>query len=493
MKHSLKIKYTLLMLLVLAAITAILFLFVNFGLEPYAVRNKQNDVRNAVAAVLKFVDTYSDDNSEHQLNRLAATDNLGIGIYYVGTIWPTQLYTSNYNLDTVASRFKSYMNGETVMAEEILEQTDDFVLYRIFDNRMSGDQIECMGLYKNHAYFITTSLAGVHESVVIFSRFLLLVCLFSSLIGVILNYFLSRKLAGPIIRLANLSAQISNLDFSGNYGGSEKNEIGILGQNMNIMSDRLEKTINDLRSANIQLGKDIERMNRVDMNRRELIANISHELKTPIALIQGFSEGLKEGVADGDKENMDYYCDVIIDEAAKMNSMVRALLELDEIESGNADPEYSEFDINELVSGVIQNSKLLLKDKQVKIELDAPESILVSAPEYLIEGAFTNYFSNACHYVSDPGVITISTRLTDRGTVRVSVHNTGMQIPEEALPRIWDKFYKTDKARTRAYGGSGIGLSIVKSTMEKLHGSCGVNNTPDGVEFWFEIRALRTQ
>ena len=473
----------------LACITLILFFAVTFGLQPYAVRNKRDDVKTAIPLIIAYIN-HQDADAEQRLNMVAAKGNLGIGVYDLTSYVTRSVYSSNYNLDTVASRFKSYMMGEQIVADEIFERCDDYVLYRVFDNRMSGDQIECMGVYDRHAYFITTSLAGVQDSVSITGQFLLMVAGAGLIIGALLIYALSKRFTKPIVSLAKLSEQISDLDFSGKYEGKEENEIGTLGKNMNLMSERLSSTITELRQANEQLERDIEEKNRIDENRRELIANISHELKTPIALIQGFSEGLKDGIADGDKENMDYYCDVIMDEAGKMNRLVRSLLALDEIESGIAKPEMMEFNLIDVIRGVMDANTRLSKDKEVSVKLIAPEQLLVEADEFMIEEVIQNLLSNACHYVSDPGEITVRAWTTQDQMAHVSIHNTGEEIPEEALARLWDKFYKVDKARTRSYGGSGIGLSIVKGIIARHEGACGVINTGDGVEFWFEIRAL---
>ena len=489
MKHSVRLQHTLLLAGMLASITLLLFLVITFGLEPYAVRNKRDDVKTAIPLVIGYIN-HQDTGAEQRLNMMAAKGNLGIGIYDLTSYAPHSVYSSNYNLDTVTNRFKSYMMGESIVADEIFERTDDYVLYRIFDNRMSGDQIECMGVYNRHAYFITTSMAGVQASVGITGNFLLMVGGAGLILGAVLIYALSKRFTAPIVSLAKLSEQISDLDFSGKYEGREENEIGTLGNNMNLMSERLSSTITELRQANSQLEKDIEEKNKIDENRRELIANISHELKTPIALIQGFSEGLKDGIADGDKENMDYYCDVIIDEAEKMNRLVKRLLALDEIESGISKPEMVEFNLMDVIKGVMQASAMLSRDKGVSVKLLAPEQLMVEADEFMIEEVIQNLLSNACHYVSSPGEITVRAWLTPEQMAHVAIHNTGEEIPEEALSRLWEKFYKVDKARTRSYGGSGIGLSIVKGIITRHEGACGVINTGDGVEFWFEIRAL---
>ena len=219
--------------------------------------------------------------------------------------------------------------------------------------------------------------------------------------------------------------------------------------------------------------------------RTEFLGNVSHELKTPIALIQGYAEGLKEGVSD-DIESREFYCDVIMDEANKMNQMVRNLLTLNQLEFGKEEITFERFDIVELVRGVIQSCDILIQQKGVKINFVMEESVYVWADEFKAEQVIRNYISNALNHVTGENIIEIKI-VKKEETVRVSVFNTGSPIPEEDIGHIWDKFYKVDKARTREYGGNGIGLSIVKAIMESFHKEYGVKNYDNGVEFFMEL------
>ena len=235
----------------------------------------------------------------------------------------------------------------------------------------------------------------------------------------------------------------------------------------------------------VLLAVDVTEKNNAERTRREFSANVSHELKTPIALIQGYAEGLYDNIND-DSESREFYCEVIMDEADKMNKMVKKLLTLNQIEFGNNQVNFEHFDIVQVVRTVINSATLLAKQKEAQIEIDDYPQIYVWADEYMIEEVVTNYVSNAINHVDGEKKIKVSLKKTDK-VVRVSVFNTGKCIPEEELDKIWIKFYKVDKARTREYGGSGIGLSIVKAIMESMNQKCGVLNHEDGVEFWFEL------
>lgn len=254
-----------------------------------------------------------------------------------------------------------------------------------------------------------------------------------------------------------------------------------------------------MREANQKLQRDIEEKIQIDEMRKEFIANVSHELKTPIALIQGYAEGLTEGMCE-DEESRNYYCEVIMDEAGKMNKMVKQLLTLTALEFGKDTPMMDTFDIAELIDDLVNSSRILTeqKDARVLVETDHPQYVV--GDEFKIEEVVTNYLTNAMNHLDGERIIRIRTeRLaghTDEchtghpgGQVIVRVFNTGSRIPEEDLPNLWTKFFKVDKARTRAYGGSGIGLSIVKAIMDAHHQSCGVVNREDGVEFWFTLEA----
>ena len=219
--------------------------------------------------------------------------------------------------------------------------------------------------------------------------------------------------------------------------------------------------------------------------RREFLANVSHELKTPIALIQGYAEGLLESVND-DPESRGFYCEVIMDEAGRMNTMVQKLLTLNQLEFGNDVVSMERFDIAALIRNYLQSADILTKQDGIQVCMEDYPSMYVWGDEFKTEEVFMNYFSNAVNHCEGERRIVVTLESKEE-VVRVGVYNTGQPIPVEALPHLWEKFYKVDKARTREYGGSGVGLSIVKAIMESMNRHYGVENREDGVFFWFEL------
>ena len=370
--------------------------------------------------------------------------------------------------------------------EKILKHSDDYVVRKIQDPQSGTDYLEMWG-YLSDSVFVTmrSPLDSIRESANLANQFLIYLGIFGMFFGGILVWIFSRRITKPVLELARLSEDMANLNFDAKYTSGGKNEIGVLGENFNKMSDQLEKTISELKTANNQLQQDIEQKEKLENMRNEFLGNVSHELKTPIALIQGYAEGLKEGIND-DPESTEFYCDVIIDEAGKMNRMVKNLLTLNQLEFGTDEVEFERFDIVKLVKGVIASCDILIQQVNANVDFIADETAYVWADEFKTEQVVRNYLTNAIHHVGNEKRIEVKIVSMD-GKVCVSVFNSGKPIPEEDVPKLWDKFYKVDKAHTREYGGNGIGLSIVKAIMESFHQGYGVKNYDNGVEFWFEL------
>ncbi|HYH03780.1 MAG TPA: HAMP domain-containing sensor histidine kinase [Bacillota bacterium] len=365
-------------------------------------------------------------------------------------------------------------------------QQKKLVVKVVNDARLNADFIFMGGLLKNGDYLLlSTSIAAIRESVAIANRFFILTGFFTILVGGLLVYVLSGKFIKPILDLKAIAHKMAGLDFSQKYTGTELDELGELGQSINSLSEQLEKSISDLTTANQKLQADIERERKIDEMRKSFISNVSHELKTPIALIQGYAEGLKVNVND-DPENRNFYCDVIMDEAGKMNGLVKQLLDLAKLESGNLPLERECFDVEALLQQVLKRNQLLFQEKGVRLETAIAPELKVNADIDLIEQVINNYLSNALNHVAGDKLIRVSVQpVGDKA--RLTVFNSGLPIPDDSIAKIWTSFYKVDKARTREYGGTGLGLSIVRAIQEAHGSACGVNNLADGVEFWADL------
>ena len=487
MKHSIRAKLAgINIFLIAAAIIACWFINDTF-LEDYYFMKKQKSLEDAYYKVENLLTVQDADKDEIslELEKIGANNNI---TYIIMQSSGGEAQTVYYNVQdprTMENILLPYLFG--IDSSEIIKNSDSYNLRKAQDNRYKTNYLELSGGLPNGAYMLLrTPLESIRESVAVSNRFLLYAGCVVIVLSAMLMIFAAGRFVKPILELADISEKMSNLNFDVKYMRHDKNEIGILGNSMNRLSSKLETTISELKSANNELKKDIEQKIQIDEMRKDFLSNVSHELKTPIALIQGYAEGLLDGINDDDRESRQFYCEVIMDEAGKMNKMVKKLLTLNQIEFGNNQVAMERFDLDSLIRGVLQSVELLARQKEIRIVYDNVQPVYVWADEYQIEEVVTNYISNAINHAAYEKRIEI-TLVRQGDTVRVLVFNTGEGIPEEDIDKVWIKFYKVDKARTREYGGSGIGLSIVKAIMDAHHRECGVRNIENGVEFWFEL------
>lgn len=465
-------------------VVALLVINMTF-LEPYYIQNKEKSFREMYETLNQVAQdqSYSDEEVSSDVAKQAERNNLSFLIIDETT---GNKYTNVYNQEMLFNQLLGYVINQSQQNAEILESTDTYQMLQSRDPWNETEYLVMWGNFEDGSQFLMRSpLESMRESAAISNRFLIYIGSVLILAAGALVWYFSKKLIDPIRELANLSDKMANLDFEAKYTSGGKNEIGELGANFNRMSSRLESTISELKKANNSLLKDIEQKEKMEEMRNEFLGNVSHELKTPIALIQGYAEGLKDGVND-DAESRDFYCDVIMDEAMKMNQMVKNLLTLNQLEFGDEDISFERFDLAALIRGVLQSMEILAQQDELKIIFRQESPVYVWADEFKTEQVLRNYVSNAFHHASGDKVIEVKIQREGK-KARTSVFNTGMPIPEEDLKHIWEKFYKVDKAHTREYGGNGIGLSIVKAIMESFHQEYGVKNYDNGVEFWFEL------
>ena len=539
--HSIKFKITLLLVVTVTCLVAMLIGFNSIFSEKVYMNRKQKSMVSSYENVNDIMQKYTDSQIDKD-TMCADMENIstakGISVLVVDSSWCT-IYVSTQGDDSMIERLRmSIFNGDifknsgtsekapepknpaddsvtdnpadaddkkdhkkrfddiidmsgTSLVENrtIISSNDKYTLQKVYDERLGDYYLEIWGTLDNgYSIILRTPIQGIKDNVNISTTLIKYVGGAILIVGIISAFVVSIYITRPIKQLSDIAERMSEMDFDARYEGSDKGEIGLLGKSMNNMSEKLEHNIAELKKANLELKKDIDKKEKLEIMRTDFLSNVSHELKTPIALIQGYAEGLKEGITD-DPESMGFYCDVIMDEANKMNTMVKRLLTLNQIEFGNDEPEMERFDINELIASVADANAIRAGQKNMSIVFDnRNEHNFVWADEYKTEEVLTNYISNALNHCDGKRAIEVRTEKSENGgTITVTVYNSGKNIADEDLERIWEKFYKTDKARTREYGGNGIGLSIVKAIMDSMGQEYGVRNVSDGVEFWFNL------
>lgn len=523
MKQSFRHRITI-FLLGTIALTIIMCWFLNLTfLKRYYAHTKVTLMREVYSAVNDYVGAVNGNSlskeQKSRIERIEASENVKVylfqdvemetafgTLYFTYFVYPEEVILphneremqggmsaamlENREYYRIYESAQEYMFpnlfAQTISQVEQLEQTEEYMIMTQHNNSMDADFMDLFGDTQfGYNVFVRSGQESIEEAVDISNRFLFFLGSCVMALAAFVSYLFSRRFTRPVLELAQIASKMSELDFETKYEVEGQDEIAVLGNSINSLSEKLEDTISELKAANIELQNDIERKTQIDEVRKEFLSNVTHELKTPIALIQGYAEGLKDNINE-DSESREFYCEVIIDEAMKMNKMVKKLLSLNQLEVGTAQPEIERFDIIPLVHSVLGSTEILFQQKQAVLELHAEESVYVWADEYMMEEVFTNFISNALNHVSGRLLVEVCLkRVGDK--VRLSVFNTGEAIPEEALSQVWVKFFKVDKARTREYGGSGIGLSIVKAIMELHRQNYGVLNRDDGVEFWIEL------
>ena len=500
-KLSVKTKYALVLVAILVLLVGLQLIFNQVFMERFYLNSKLKRITEIRALVLDYIRQDGSGSPEEDCGMKLRTSCEAAGVDamilkadgYFGVI----LFSNASDQDGGAARLFDIVRGRREQEElKVYAEGTDYRIYLTRDSYTGTEQIDCLGYVgsasadsaagNEYYYVLTVAVAQIAETAEIYSRYVIRIGLFTVLIGSVTMYLVSGSLTKPIKQMTSLSRKMANLDFSERYAGSGGDEIHTLGVNMNEMSTKLEAAIENLKTANARLAEDIAEKDEIDRQRKELLSNISHELKTPIAVIQGYAEGLKDGISE-DAAMRDRYCTVIMDEAEKMNRMVRQLLALDELESRGMAVGKECFDLADMLRGEADSFLLRSRKENIRLETEVPEHLFIESDDYLWEQVIQNYLSNAFQYVSPEGTVRIRGEACGTDGVRVSVFNTGNAIPEAELDKIWNKFYKVDKARTRIYGGSGIGLSIVQASMDNLGGSCSVRNLENGVEFIAEL------
>ena len=432
-----KFKFIAVLSLAVVLVVLITLALNNWGLKSYYEKQKIRSMQEAYEKIDKIVT--SDDPQYYSklqeiLGEYSEKDNLSVAVYdsYTTMI----MVSSERDNEYLLQKLRNKLFSETENTESrVLKETGNYTITR------EAADIDFFGYCSDNRVMVlmSTPIGGMQNTAEQANRFLIIVGVAALLVGIIAVTFL----AGRVSRAYTLELE------------------------------------------NEKLQHDLEEKERQNKIQREFVANVSHELKTPITVIKGYAEGLAEGMCRDD-ESRSYYAGVIVDETERMHQIVNQLLMLSRIESGQDEPEKNDFNICEMIRDIAAEMKLLAEKKKVTLNVICPDELIVNADEFKIESVITNYLSNAIHHVNEAGQIEIKAEAEDKD-VRVSVFNTGTPIPEEEQEHIWEKFYKVDKAHSRTYGGSGIGLSIVKAVMEAHDMPYGVLNHTDGVEFWIKL------
>lgn len=461
----------------------------NAFLEKYTIKNKADYLYDIYFDLLKISINSNEFNDKI---KSILYENIYIIVYDYST---NNVIYSNVNNQNVA--INKY-DTELLIEEINNRKPADFIITYPTSNhettiyKITGrqQQITIFGRYlsqtSNKYLIIQTPYQPIIDISNIISRFNIISSLIVLLISIIPTLGFTYFITKPIKEATLVARNIKNKDFSKRCIIRTNDEISEMEEAINIMADSINTYTKELESANDLLKNDINNRKKIEQAQKDFISNVSHEIKTPISIISGYTEGLKQDIAST-KEEKEEFCNIILDECERMTSIVVELLSLSKLEDGTTKLEYSDFNINELCDLVVSKFKLKCQKSKINLNLNANKEFIVRADYNEIEKILINYLQNAYKHVSSFG--TISIIIKEEGEyVYIGVNNDGLQIPEEEIPNIWNKFYKIDKSHKREENSTGLGLSIVKASMLLHKMPYGVKNTDNGVEFFIKLQ-----
>lgn len=343
------------------------------------------------------------------------------------------------------------------------------VVYKITNEDFSPDRkLLLVTRYDKELLLVmVASLSSVIEPVETINGIYVQIILIALVLGYFLSLILSKILSNPIISMMNTAKKVAEMDFSENFNFQSNDEIGELGRNLNIMEMNLKRNFEILKK-DIELEKENEKM------RKEFISNVSHELKTPIAIINNYAEGLKEGIAD-DEESRNFYLDTILEETTNMNDFVNSLLFLSRSERNFLEFNITTFDIREIIKTEIQRLQKIYSNKKFKTTFKGHR---FTGDKEKFSIIIKNFLENACKYSEDDDIVIF----TDVNSFTIKNKSS---LPEENIKNLWIPFYRADTARERK-SGTGLGLAIVKNLLEKQKFDFGVYKEGESIIFWFK-------
>lgn len=467
---------------VIFVVFVLLLAFANSTLLVSYFTYKQEHLLAEKSAVVARLDHEDTDALDQEIWAMREDHNFDIEIYYEnGNI----IYTTNGPQMQGGSSRPSVGSFNFVheRLEVIKSKTlDDGAVILTAKSAVTGDEyLVC----RRNSYGIVTELRTqisiLENSAGVAGEFVTIIAALCFLGSLLWIFIFARKFSKPISEMSSITENMANLDFSRKVSVQREDEIGRLGESINHLSDKLDTSLSELRASNAKLRDEIELERQLDVMRRGFVANVSHELKTPLAIISGYAEGLKLNINSASKDD---YCDTIIDETERMNRLVLSILELSKYESAQIKPQNTEFDISQMAADML--NRIFKGKEEVETACEIPENTLVFADAVQTEQIFKSYLENAAAHVKEGGRVRIFCE-NDGETLKISVFNSGEPVDPEIMPHIWQSFYRGNQSHTRSGNRFGLGLSIVSAIVKAQGQSCGVYNTEEGVCFWFTV------
>ncbi|WHH60269.1 HAMP domain-containing sensor histidine kinase [Petroclostridium sp. X23] len=364
-------------------------------------------------------------------------------------------------------------------------------VFRYTSRRTNIDTLVVFQQWDNGIIWIAQSaLQPINRAISIFQTLFLWFALLGIAVSAALSWLISNKITKNVSKINQKVMNIASLSFdhSKKISVGFSKELENTGITLNLVADKLKTNMAALKDTNVRLKQELDKEKQLDTIRKQFVTDVSHDLKTPISIIQGYCEGLLDEIADDPAE----YITAIRDEAFHMKNLVDSLLELAKLESEQTYIKQEKVNITLLIEEIEKRFTAYAKNHNRTVNFNITKECLwcIGAPIKLKQ-VFENLLKNSVAHGNENGEISV--QLKKEKEIVFSVYNDASAIPEQEIPLIFERFYKLDRSRNRKTGGTGLGLSIVKSIVLKHGGNVGVVNEKNGVRFWVTLPLLPQQ
>ncbi len=498
MKNSITKKLILIIFSLIASLLIGFMIFQSFFFQSFYLHKKSEDLQNSLLEFKKTYDYNWPVNTQAVINAMTAfelnnTAKIAICPIDSNISKITVSQKDNDDIDTTLDNILNNLKEQKLYTKEFLNSNK--IITTVVNTKGHSKQIVSIAPFslssKNDAVIISISpFRTIEEASSIMKDFYEAIVLVLIILCFFFAYIFSNLISKPLLKLNETAKKMIAMDFTEKCDVTSNDEIGSLATSLNFLSSSLSSALDDLKLKNAYLEEEIRKEREIEKLRKDFIASVSHELKTPIGIISGYAEGIKDGVVD--PENLDFYLDVIIDESNKMNKLVLEMLNLSKLEAKKIQLTLSEFSLSTLTKDIISKHKNKFDENNLKVNLDLiPDcESRVLADSFKIEQVISNFVTNAIKYT--PSGENVNIKISDlEDKVLFSIENTGVSIDEKHLSKIWSQFYRIDSSRNRDSGSYGLGLSIAKNLLELHNSQYGVVHTDAGLEFYFYLEKLK--
>ncbi|WP_273320286.1 sensor histidine kinase [Vallitalea guaymasensis] len=473
---SITMKWMLAILLLLTLLIGSMILVNSVFLEKYYIFKTKATFVNEYEVLLE---QYK-ESTDNEFLSILKKQNSNTGYKYLVVNEKYDVILSSAPEFQIDDRFELTRFLKKFLSKHQNELSEDKIFYQALksDDNSQYDIVLAAKLKRDYFLLITKPVQQISDNVAIANDFIIMIGIGVLIIGALIAYYMSRRIVRPLLEITKITSKIAHLDFSKRYKGTLKDEVGILGQSINKISEKLHSTISDLNQANTDLQAELQLQKR-------FLASVSHEFKSPVGLIRGYAESLQLGMAQN-KEEAEEFTAIILQETDHLSRLISDIILLMHMDSGTFHIDKKKFNLAVSIQDIINKHAQMPTEKPLQFRTEIPSILPVCGDEGRIIQVLENLISNGIRHVDSRGILLITAKqLNDQ--VKVEVYNSGNPIPEKHLPHLFNAFYSAHDSRSRNKTGSGLGLSIVNSIMQKHGGECGVLNKEDGVVFWFSL------